>query len=193
MSTAIHDHVPAGTTPTIGTIWNGETGQGVEALLARLQAEYDACAVRVLVMPSGAQTADKGAIHRVTRRLRQAVHKRGVSLEVVRGSHRRAELEVFLASNTLNAFFQDAATAGGMRPLLGAAMAAGRPVALRRGPWCDEVFSRPHPPAFVDRRSLRSLAAGGLPEIRLVGGLWRLAAPVRRAFVGLFDSARRSA
>ena len=189
MSMAIHDHSP----PTIGTIWNGETGEGVEALLARLQTEYDACAVRVLVMAGGSQTADKGAIHRVARRLRQAVQKRGVSLEVLRGSRRRADLEAFLAGNTLNAFFQDAATAGSMRPIVEAAMAAGRPVAVRRGPWCDEVFARPHPPAFVDRRSLRSLAAGGLPELRLVGGLWRLAAPVRRAFVGLFDSARRSA
>ena len=192
MSMAIHDHSRPGTAPTIGAIWNGETGQGIEALLARLQTEYDACAVRVLVMPGSAKTADKGAIHRVARRLRQAVQKRGVSLEVLRGS-RRADLEAFLAGNTLNAFFQDAATAGGMRPLVEAAMAAGRPVAVRRGRWCDEVFARPHPPAFVDRRSLRSLAAGGLPELRLVGGLWRLAAPVRRAFVGLFDSARRSA
>lgn len=179
---------PAGPPPavtTVGTFGFATPGKGFEGLVARVQAEFDECVIRMSIPHSSFCDADGAEARRVAARCRSLLYKRGIRLEVSHEFRSTPQVLEFLAGNSLNAFFYESQTGRGISSAVDLALAAGRPIALRRTP----MFRHLHqvtPSIFVEDNSLREILRQGTGPLEPLRQTWT-SARILMEYEGVMD------
>jgi hypothetical protein len=158
---------------TIGTYGFATPGRGFEGLVARANAEFDDCVIRINIPNCHFGDPDGAEARRVADRCRTLITKPNVELRITHDFLTMTEIMTFLAGNSLNAFFCEPAGSGGISGIVDLAIAAGRPIALREAPMFRHM-SDASPSIFVEQRSLSEILADGAKTIAKFKEQWSL-------------------
>jgi hypothetical protein len=157
--------------PTIGTFGFAGPTKGLEDLVLRVQEEFDECLIR-MALPFNAFGDPDGTKSRATARsCRALLTKPGVRLEVSHEFRTIPRVLDFLARNSLNAFFYVEQQGRGISSAVDLAIAAGRPVAVRRTSMFRHVAAAV-PSICVEERSLRDILAAGTAPLAPFRAAW---------------------
>ena len=157
--------------PTIGTFGFAGPTKGLEDLVRRVQEEFDECLIR-MALPFNAFGDPDGTKSRATARsCRSLLTKPGVRLEVSHEFRTIPRVLDFLARNSLNAFFYVEQQGRGISSAVDLAIAAGRPVAVRRTSMFRHVTAAV-PSICVEERSLRDILAAGTAPLAPFRAAW---------------------
>jgi hypothetical protein len=157
--------------PTIGTFGFASPTKGLEDLVRRVQEEFDECLIR-MALPFNAFGDPAGTKSRaLVRRCRMLLTKPGVRLEVSHEFRTIPRVLDFLARNSLNAFFYVEQQGRGLSSAVDLAIAAGRPVAVRRTSMFRHV-SATTPSICVEERSLQDILAAGTMPLAPLRAAW---------------------
>lgn len=157
--------------PTIGTFGFAGPTKGLESLVLRVQEEFDECLIR-MSLPFNAFGDTDGTKSRATARsCRALLTKPGIRLEVSHEFRTLPRVLDFLARNSLNAFFYVEQQGRGISSAVDLAIAAGRPVAVRRTSMFRHVTAAV-PSICVEERSLRDILAAGTAPLAPFHAAW---------------------
>jgi hypothetical protein len=145
---------------TIGSFGFATPGKNFEGLVARAHAEFDDCLIRLNIPFSSFCDMDGSQARLVAARCQSIISKPGVDIEISHDFMDLDQVVTFLAANSLNAFFYDTQDDRGISSAIDLALAARRPIALRRGALMRHLFDA-QPSIFVDERSLREIMESG--------------------------------
>jgi hypothetical protein len=157
--------------PTIGTFGFAGPTKGLEDLVHRVQEEFDECLIRMALPFNAFGDPDGTKSRALVRRCRTLITKPGVRLEVSHEFRTIPRLLDFLARNSLNAFFYIEQQGRGLSSAVDLAIAAGRPVAVRRTSMFRHVFAAT-PSICVEERSLRDILAAGTTPLAQLRSAW---------------------
>jgi len=158
---AADDVVPPPARLTIGSFGFATPGKGFEGLVARTQLEFSECHIRLNIPYSSFFDAMGQEAKAVADRCRAILWKPGVSLEVTHDYLEPEQLLRFLQGNSMNAFFYEPQCSRGLSSALDWALAAGRPLALRRADMFRHLFGTV-PSPFVEERSMEEILRDGI-------------------------------
>jgi len=150
---------------TIGSFGFATPGKGFEAVAARAHAEFDDCVIRFNIPSSEFSDKDGSEARKVADRCRSIICKPGVHLEITHEFMDLEDVKNFLAGNSLNAFFYDEQSGRGISSAVDLALAARRPIALRRTSMVRHLFDAA-PSIFIEERSLREIVGTGLTPLQ---------------------------
>jgi hypothetical protein len=171
---------------TIGSFGFATPGKGFEAVVARAHAEFDDCLIRLNIPSSDFCDKDGSEAHRVAERCSSMICKPGIDIEVTHDFMDLEDVKGFLAGNSLNAFFYDEQSERGISSAVDLALAARRPIALRRTSMVRHLFDA-KPSIFIEDRSLREIVESGLTPLEPYIDRWS-AENIRANYEGLIDS-----
>ena len=157
--------------PTIGTFGFAGPTKGLEELVLRVQEEFDECLIRMALPFNAFGDPDGTASRALARRCRTLITKPGVRLEVSHEFRSIPRVLDFLARNSLNAFFYVEQEARGISSAVDLAIAAGRPVAVRRTSMFRHVVAAT-PSICVEERSLQDILAAGTAPLEPFRAAW---------------------
>lgn len=146
---------------TIGSFGFATPGKGFEALVARTQLEFEECHIRLNIPFSTFFDVDGNEARTVAERCRSLLWRPGVSLEVTHDYLEEEQLLGFLQGNSMNAFFYEPQCSRGLSSALDWALAAGRPLALRKADMFRHLFGTV-PSPFVEDRSMKEIIQDGI-------------------------------
>lgn len=138
---------------TIGSFGFAIGGKGFEALVARVQLEFDDCHIRLNIPYSSFCDSGGQEARAVADRCRSLLWNPGVTLEISHDYLEPVQLLRFLRGNSMNAFFYEPQRSRGLSSALDWALVAGRPIALRKAEMFRHLFGT-HPSVFVEERSM---------------------------------------
>lgn len=147
--------------PTIGSFGFATPGKGFEALVARAQLEFAECHIRLNIPFSSFFDAEGHEARAVAVRCRSLLWKPGVSLNITHDYMEQDQLLGFLQGNSINAFFYEPQCSRGLSSALDWALAAGRPLALRKADMFRHLFGTV-PSPFVEDRSMKEIMLDGI-------------------------------
>ena len=155
------DIPPAPAQVTVGSFGFATLGKGFEALVARVQLEFSECKIRLNIPYSTFCDPTGQEALAVAGRCREQLWNPGVSLEITHDYLEPDAIIRFLQGNTLNAFFYEPQCSRGLSSALDWALAAGRPLALRKAHMFRHLFGVT-PSPFVEDRSLKQILQDGM-------------------------------
>jgi hypothetical protein len=173
----IPTYSPKSAPPDTGPIFVGSFGfaasdKGFEDVVALAQDAFGECTIRIHMPRADYADLDDAIAIDVMKRCNRAVRRPGIKVEFERGYLSRDELIEFLASNHLNAFlYAQNRGMGGISSTTDWAMAAGRPIALRRGKMFRHL-SHADPSIFVDELSLAQILKNGTIPLKPFVQAW---------------------
>ena len=147
--------------PTIGSFGFATPGKGFEALVARAQLEFAECHIRLNIPFSSFFDAEGHEARAVADRCRSLLWRPGVSLDITHDYLEQDQLLGFLQGNSMNAFFYEPQCSRGLSSALDWALAAGRPLALRKADMFRHLFGTV-PSPFVEDRSMKEIMLDGI-------------------------------
>jgi len=157
--------------PTIGTFGFAGPTKGLEDLVLRVQEEFDECLIRMALPFNAFGDPDGTASRALARQCRSLLTKPGVRLEVSHEFRSIPRVLDFLARNSLNAFFYVEQEGRGISSAVDLAIAAGRPVAVRRTSMFRHVVAAT-PSICVEERSLQDILAAGTAPLEPFRAAW---------------------
>lgn len=157
--------VPVPSVTTIGTFGFGTPGKGFEALVARVQQEFDQAIIRMNIPYAAFGDADGSRARAIAERCRQAITKPGVSLEISHDFLDTPGVLDFLARSSLNAFFYEPQQGRGISSTVDYALAVKRPLALTNCSMFRHVLQA-EPGVCVDNSSLRDILNRGFGPLQ---------------------------
>lgn len=166
-------HVAPPARLTIGTFGFASPSKDFAGLVARINAEFDDCLIRINMPNSFFNDADGASARAVAERCRKAITKPNIDLVVSHDFMPVDRIIEFLAGNSLNAFFYSDQYGRGISSATDLAIAAGRPIALRRVPMFRHLFDV-DPGMFVEQRSLKEILESGTEAISACRAKWSL-------------------
>jgi hypothetical protein len=157
--------------PTIGTFGFAGPTKGLEDLVHRVQEEFDECLIRMALPFNAFGDPDGTKSRALARRCRAILTKPGVRLDVSHEFRTIPRVLDFLARNSLNAFFYVEQQGRGISSAVDLAIAAGRPVAVRRTSMFRHVTAAV-PSICVEERSLQDILAAGTAPLAPFRDAW---------------------
>ncbi|HXK18867.1 MAG TPA: hypothetical protein VNG33_13745, partial [Polyangiaceae bacterium] len=150
--------------PTIGSFGFGTAGKGFEALVARVQQEFDEAAIRLRIPFATFGDATGQNARDIAERCRKLVTKPGISFECQHEFLSTEGVLDFLAGNSLNAFCYEAKAGRGISSAIDYALAVKRPIAITKSSMFRHVFSA-SPPITIEDSSLREILGRGFAPL----------------------------
>jgi hypothetical protein len=170
---------------TVGSFGFATPGKGFEALVARVNTECEDCIIRLHLTHSHFFDP-RGEIARgVADRCRSIVTKPKISLEITHDFRTSEKIVEFLSENSINAFFYSTADDRGISSAIDLALAAERPIAIRKASMFRHVLDVT-PSILVEDRRLESIAADGFEPLRRLSQNWTAEA-VRQDYERMLD------
>lgn len=146
--------------PTIGSFGFGTPGKGFEALVQRVQAEFDTAIVRLHIPAASFADKDGANARSIAARCRSLITKPGITLETSHDFRGTNEILEFLSRNSLNAFLYEHLQGRGISSAVDLALGVGRPIALSMSSMFRHVLAA-KPSIVVDKSSLREIISRG--------------------------------
>jgi SAM-dependent methyltransferase len=155
----------------IGSFGFGTPGKGFEALVARVQDEFDQAVIALNIPFSTFADADGTRARAIAERCRRAITKPGIQIEIDHQYFSNAGVLDFLARNSLNAFFYEAQGGRGISSALDAALAVGRPIAVTKSSMFRHV-RHVRPSVTVEDQRLTDIIGRGFAPIAGLAAEW---------------------
>jgi hypothetical protein len=162
---------PPPSVPRIGSFGFGTPGKGFEALVARVQDEFNEAIIALNIPFATFADADGTNARAIAERCRQTIRKPGIVLEIDHKYMSSLEVLDFLARSSLNAFFYEAQGGRGVSSAVDNALAVGRPIAVTK----SSMFRHVHhvrPPVTVDDQRLTDILARGFAPVAGLSREW---------------------
>lgn len=156
---------------TIGSFGFGTPGKGFEALVSRVQQEFDRAVVRLSIPYATFADADGRNARAIADRCRALVTKPGIKLDVSHDFLEKDAVLDFLAGNSLNAFFYEQQNGRGISSAIDYAMAVGRPIAITRSSMFRHI-RQATPPVTSEDSTLRQILANGFAPLKRYRDEW---------------------
>jgi hypothetical protein len=177
----------------IGSFGFAAADKGFEELVILAQKSFPRCVIRLRISASDFGDPDGSKANALVARCRGLIVRDGVELEAAHDFLNREELIEFLASNDINALLYDANRgAGGTSSAGDWLVAAGRPIALRRGIMFRN-FNATNPSVFVDDLPLEKILENGTAAIEKLREQWSPEEIVRNYEIAVTKAVTRAA
>ncbi len=151
--------------PVIGSFGFGLAGKGFEKLIEKVQDEFEEAIIKLHIPYSDFMDADGAKANAIAQHCHALVRKAGIKLEITHDFLTTAELQAFLAKNTLNAFFYDEHKNRGLSSVVDFALSVGRPIALTKSLMFRHL-GQCTPSIFIEDKSLKEIIAQGIQPLQ---------------------------
>lgn len=165
------NRVAAPAMPTIGSFGFGTPGKGFEALVARVQDEFDRAVVRLRIPFATFGDPDGANARAIAGRCKALLTKPGITLDCEHDFLDQKNVLDFLAGNSINAFFYEDKGGRGISSAVDLAMAVRRPIAITKSSMFRHVLSA-RPSITVADSSLRDILARGFAPLEPFAREW---------------------
>ena len=157
--------------PVIGSFGFGTPGKGFDAVVARVQDEFDRAVIRLHIPLNDVVDRDGARAQAVIDQCTALVTKPGIRLVVTQHFLSNRQLLDFLAGNSLNAFFYATNEGRGISSVIDFALAVRRPIAITRSVMFRHLFDV-RPSVCIEDSSLRQIIRNGLFPLSDVAREW---------------------
>ncbi len=149
---------------TIGSFGFATPGKGFEALVALVNEQFDDCVIRLHLPPSDFFDPSGDHARALAMRCRALISKPQIDLVIDHDFFDRIQLIEFLAGNSMNAFLYEQQEGRGISSAVDFALAAERPIALRRVPMFRHLADVT-PSIYVDDLPLSTILKNGFGHL----------------------------
>jgi hypothetical protein len=158
---------------TIGSLGFATPSKNFEGLVNYCHNHFDECIIRLNLPRSRFADPDGMQAKGVARRCQSIITKKNVKLEITHDFMSIEDTIDFLAKNSANAFFYNDSTNRGPSSAVDLAIAAGRPIILKKADMFRHLFNV-KPSMFLEDRSMKEILSDGEIAVKNLQQEWSL-------------------